>query len=175
MNGFQSLPAWQSYFNHPKGAKLGFLNASQSVGSVLALPVIGWMSDRLGRRISLGVGALIIVIASILQAAAVNYGMFVFARVLVGIGSIMVVQPSPLLLAEVSYPTHRGVYTALFWTMFYLGAIIAAWSTYGTNKNLPGSMWGWRAPSIIQGVFPLLQLIFVSTSHPSAERILINT
>ena len=33
------------------------------------------------------------------------------SRVLVGIGSMLVVQPSPMLITELAYPTHRGKYT----------------------------------------------------------------
>jgi len=51
----------------------------------------------------------------------VNFGMFVFSRALVGAGGMLVVQPSPLLIAELAYPTHRGKYTSAFWTMYYLG------------------------------------------------------
>lgn len=40
---------------------------------------------------------------------------------------MLVVQPAPMLIAELAYPTHRGKYTSAFWTMYYLGAILASW------------------------------------------------
>ena len=46
MNGLQSLPQWREYFGHPAGALLGLVNAAQSIGSVLAIPFIGDLSDR---------------------------------------------------------------------------------------------------------------------------------
>ncbi|THX95436.1 MFS sugar transporter-like protein [Aureobasidium pullulans] len=160
MNGLQALPDWKNRFGNPTGHILGAVNAAQSAGSILALPFVGACSDRFGRKPTLLVGAIIIVVASIIQCLSVNYGMFVFSRVVVGVGSIMVVQPSPMLISEVCYPTHRGKYTSLYWTMYYLGAIVAAWSTYGTQKNLVGSQWSWRAPSIVQAAFPLIQIAF---------------
>lgn len=111
MNGLQSLTEWQEYFGHPKGAMLGVMNAAQSIGSVIALPFVAWLSDRIGRRVTLLSGAIVIVASSIIQAASVQYGMFVFSRVLVGVGSMLVVQPSPMLITELAYPTHRGKYT----------------------------------------------------------------
>ncbi len=47
--------------------------------------------------------------------------MFIVSRLVVGIGGMFVTQPSPMLIAELAYPTHRGKYTCAFWTMYYLG------------------------------------------------------
>ncbi|KAJ6014882.1 hypothetical protein N7540_009473 [Penicillium herquei] len=160
MNGLQSLTEWKDYFGNPTGAVLGVVNAAQSIGSVISLPFIGILSDRIGRRLTLLSGTIVIIIASIIQAASVKYGMFVFARVLVGVGSMLVVQPSPMLITELAYPTHRGKYTSAFWTVYYLGAILASWTSYGTQKHLGASNWSWRVPSIVQAGFPLIQLIF---------------
>ncbi|KAL4866022.1 hypothetical protein BDV12DRAFT_140121 [Aspergillus spectabilis] len=159
MNGLQPLTQWKDYFGNPTGSILGVVNAAQSIGSVVSLPVIGIMSDRIGRRLTLLSGAIVIIIASIIQAASVQYGMFVFSRVLVGVGSMLVVQPSPMLITELAYPTHRGKYTCAFWTMYYMGAILASWTCYGTQKHLT-SNWTWRVPSIVQAGFPLVQVAF---------------
>ncbi|KAF5026958.1 hypothetical protein F66182_988 [Fusarium sp. NRRL 66182] len=160
MNGLQALSSWKNDFNNPQGHTLGFVNAAQSFGSILTLPVCGSLSDKIGRKKTLLLGGVIIVIASVIQAAAVNYGMFVASRVIVGIGAITIIQPSPMLITELCYPSHRGVYTALFWTFYYFGSIIAAWSTYGLQKHMGDSVWAWRGPSILQGGLPILQLIF---------------
>ncbi|OJJ77918.1 hypothetical protein ASPBRDRAFT_114178 [Aspergillus brasiliensis CBS 101740] len=159
MNGLQSISEWKDYFGNPTGSILGVVNAAQSIGSVVSLPVVGWLSDRLGRRLTLLMGAVTIVAASAIQAASVKYGMFVFSRVLVGVGSMLVVQPAPMLITELAYPTHRGKYTSAFWTMYYLGAILASWTCYGTQKNMTDD-WTWRIPSIIQAGFPIIQLLF---------------
>lgn len=158
MNGLQSLGQWRSFFGYPAGSVLGVVNAAQSIGSVISLPVVGTLSDRIGRRLTLLSGCFTIIVASAIQAASINYGMFVFSRVLVGIGSMLVVQPSPMLISELCFPTHRGKYTSLFWTMYYLGAILAAWATYGTQGYT--SDWSWRVPSILQAGFPLVQVCF---------------
>lgn len=160
MNGLQALPSWKRDFNHPKGHVLGAVNAAQSAGSILMFPFCGWLSDKIGRRYTLLLGGVIIIIASVIQAASVNLGMFIFSRTLVGMGAITITQPAPMLITELAYPTQRGVYTALFWTNYYLGAIVAAWSTYGLQKRSPQSSWSWRGPSILQGGLPALQLVF---------------
>lgn len=61
-----------------------------------------------------------------------------------------------MLIAELAYPTHRGKYTSAFWTMYYLGAILASWTTFGTQGI--ASAWSWRIPTIMQVGYPCLQL-----------------
>lgn len=87
--------------------------------------------------------------------------MLVVSRVIVGIGGMLVTQPSPMLISELCFPTHRGKYTSLFWTCYYLGAILAAWSTFGTQKHFANNNWAWRAPSILQAGYPVIQLMFI--------------
>lgn len=160
MNGLQSTSSWKAFFNDPKGSKLGVVNAAQSIGSVVSLPFVGMLSDRLGRRWTLLAGCLTVIIASIIQAASVNYAMFVISRLIVGCGGMLVTQPSPMLISELAMPQHRGKYTSLFWTIYYFGAILAAWSTYGTQKHISDSDWAWRGPSILQAAYPCVQVAF---------------
>ncbi|KAK7426624.1 hypothetical protein QQZ08_006954 [Neonectria magnoliae] len=144
MNGLQSLHQWREYFGHPAGEMLGLVNAAQSIGSVLALPFVGTLSDQFGWKPILLAGIILITIASILQAASVNYAMLVVSRVIVGFGGMFVVQPSPMLIAELAFPTHRGKYTSAFWIFHYLGAILASWTTFGTQAYQ--STVSWRLP-----------------------------
>ena len=50
MNGLQSISEWKDYFDNPTGSILGVVNAAQSIGSVISLPVVGTLSDKIGRR-----------------------------------------------------------------------------------------------------------------------------
>jgi len=158
MNGLQSLKQWQDYFGRPAGALLGLINAAQSIGSVVVLPFVGVLSDRYGRRIVLFSGLIGVIIATIIQATSTTLAQFVVSRFVVGAAGMFVVQPSPMLIAELAYPTHRGKYTSAFWTMYYLGAILAAWTTFGTEGHQ--SNWSWRIPTILQAGYPLIQLAF---------------
>ncbi|KAK7184487.1 MFS transporter [Paraphaeosphaeria sporulosa] len=158
MNGLQSLKQWQDYFGNPAGALLGLINAAQSIGSVVVLPFVGILSDRYGRRFVLLAGLIGVIVATIIQATATTLAQFVVSRFVVGAAGMFVVQPSPMLIAELAYPTHRGKYTSAFWTMYYLGAILAAWTTFGTEQR-PDN-WSWRIPTILQAGYPLVQLAF---------------
>ncbi|KAJ8453882.1 hypothetical protein ONZ51_g13350 [Trametes cubensis] len=97
MNGLQSLPQWNDAFNHPNGGKLGLLSAIQvraltltlvtecsqypkNIGSVAAYPFSPYVSDGLGRRAAVLLGAVIMCIATVLQTASHSVGMFIGAR-----------------------------------------------------------------------------------------------
>ncbi|KAK4560363.1 hypothetical protein LTR86_005559 [Recurvomyces mirabilis] len=157
MNGLQALHQWRDYFGQPQGALLGLVNAAQSIGSVLALPIVGSFSDKFGRKPVLFAGCIGVIVATIIQATSTTLAQFIVSRLVVGFAGMFVVQPAPLLIAEVAYPTHRGKYTAAYWTMYYLGAILASWTTFGTQDYV--STWSWRIPTILQCAYPLIQTV----------------
>ncbi|KAH7134451.1 general substrate transporter [Dactylonectria macrodidyma] len=159
MNGLQTLPQWRTFFNSPEGAILGVMNAVYPLGKVISLPIVAFVSDRFGRKAPLMFGLVTCVLFAIMQGVAQNFGTFVAARALLGFCTSFIGQPSPILIAELAYPSQRGKVTALYNTFYYFGAIFAAWCTYGTFK-IDGT-WSWRIPSILQGAIPTLQLLGV--------------
>jgi len=72
------------------------------------------MSDILGRRRTVFIGAVIMIVATILQTASLNVGMFVGARFLIGFGATFAANAAPLLVAELSYPTYRASLTSMY-------------------------------------------------------------
>ncbi|CAI6092325.1 unnamed protein product [Clonostachys chloroleuca] len=159
MNGLQTLPQWKQYFDNPTGAMLGAMNAVYPAGKIVALFLVTYLSDRFGRKKVMLIGAFFCVVMPFLQAFAPNAATFIASRALIGVSTSFLSQPSPVLITEIAYPTHRGKLTALFNTSFYLGGIIAAWCTFGTFK-IP-SPWSWRIPSLLQGLVPFIQLLFI--------------
>ncbi|KAF5023797.1 hypothetical protein F66182_4153 [Fusarium sp. NRRL 66182] len=158
MNAQQVMPPWKSHFGNPLSERLGLVNAIFYVGKVVGLLAVTPLSDRIGRRRPILIGIVLCVIGTVIQSAAVNYGMLVFSRWLLGAATAFMSQPSPLLIAELAYPPHRGKITSLYQTFYYFGAILSAWASFGTVKLT--SNWAWRIPCILQAFFPLLQLSF---------------
>ncbi|KIW17968.1 hypothetical protein PV08_05163 [Exophiala spinifera] len=74
--------------------------------------------------------------------------MFFISRLILGFATAFAVQAAPILISELSYPTVE-----------HLGAVIAAWTTYGTFRL--NSTWSWRIPSVLQAATPQLQLCLV--------------
>ncbi|EXJ90827.1 hypothetical protein A1O1_03932 [Capronia coronata CBS 617.96] len=185
MNNFLSLPEWNVFMNHPKGAWLGFFNALYWTVVGVWSPFVAHFANKYGRKRVLYYGYIPLVIATALEAAAPNPAVFIVSRGLLGLTTATVGNTAPLLMAETAFPTHRGVATALYNTGFHVGAAVAAWATFGTRSY--GSNWSWRVPAILQIICPLIALVGAITIPESprwlvsvgreeeARRILINT
>ncbi|KAJ3861711.1 hexose transporter [Lentinula novae-zelandiae] len=171
MNSLQSLPQWKDYFNHPSPSQLGLLNAIQNIGSLAAYPFAPYLSDGIGRRRTVIFGASIMCFAAIIQAAAQSVGMFIGARFLIGFGLTFAANAAPMLVSEISYPPYRAPLTAAYNSLWNLGAIIAAWTTFGTFRI--ASTWAWRTPSALQGLPSVLQ-IFLAWFLPESPRWLVS-
>ncbi|GMG20452.1 unnamed protein product [Ambrosiozyma monospora] len=159
MNGLQSLETWRHQFGHPQGTMLGFVNAAQCFGALMGSLMASWFADHLGRKKSLVFGLFGIVIATIIQSTSKGLGQLIASRWILGSFGQVAMQASPMLIAELAYPSHRGKLTAVFNTFFYAGAILASWTCYGVSKKT--SSWGWRIPTLLQMGYPLLQICFL--------------
>ncbi|KDQ55623.1 hypothetical protein JAAARDRAFT_195461 [Jaapia argillacea MUCL 33604] len=159
INGLQSLGQWNAAFNYPSGSQLGLLSAIQNIGSLCAYPFAPYLADGIGRRNTIGVGAVFMVAATFIQTASQNVKMFIGARWLIGFGLTFAATGSPLLITELAYPSHRGQATSLYNSLWLFGSIIAAWTTFGTF-NIPSS-WSWRVPSAIQGLPSVIQIVLI--------------
>ncbi|EIN08295.1 general substrate transporter [Punctularia strigosozonata HHB-11173 SS5] len=159
MNGLQTLDQWTSYFNNPEGGTLGVFNAIQNIGSLAAYPFAPFVSDGIGRRRTIFLGAAIMCAATAIQTAAQSIGMFIGARFLIGFGLTFAANSAPMLVTELAYPPYRAQLTSLYNSLWYSGAIVAAWTTYGTFKI--NSSWSWRIPSALQGLPSVFQVILI--------------
>ena len=72
----QNMDNWQEYFKHPRGANMGRLQAMYSIGSICSLPIVPYISDRWGRKMSIKIGCVIMIIAAALQTGATGQPMF---------------------------------------------------------------------------------------------------
>jgi len=157
LNGLQSMNTWTGYFNNPQGGRLGLLNAIQNIGSLAAYPSAPYLADGIGRRRTIMLGAIIVLCATVIQTASQSVGMFIGARFLIGFGVTWAAAASPMLVTELAYPPYRASLTSLYNSLWYSGAIVAAWSTFGTSF-MHTTSWSWRIPSLLQGVPSIFQL-----------------
>lgn len=156
MNGLLAMDQWTSYFDDPAGAWLGFINAVYWLGTGITYPIAAWVANKYGRKLGVWFGYGFVLLGAILQAAAHNSATFVMARFFVGVASAWFGNCVPLLINEIAYPSHRGIANALFMSGYYVGAIVAAWTVFGTRTI--ETAWSWRIPSALQIMLPLIAL-----------------
>jgi sugar porter (SP) family MFS transporter len=135
---------------------VGFMSSCYQLGSILAVPVAPWLSQRYGRRMSVFVGSVIMVIGAILQGFAQHIAMYIIARMLLGFGILFAIISGSSLIGELAYPKERPFMTSLFNASYFIGSITAAAISIKTT-TMTGN-WGWRVPSLLQICPSLLQI-----------------
>lgn len=173
MNSLQSVPSWKKYFDHPAGSTLSTMSNGVVIGNLCAIPASFYLVDHLGRRGTIIVGSSIVVIGGILQGCAKNFGMFTGARILLGVGTCLAAAAAAPFLAELAYPPHRPVVTAMLLALYPLGSFTAALVTWGPyHSSMKNSNWSWRIPSLLQCFFPAVELV-IAIFSPELPRWLI--
>lgn len=170
LNGLQSIESWSPAMGHPTGHKLGALSNGTIFGCLISTPIAPYICDRWGRKKSIFLGECLVIIGSILQGCSTNYAFFLCARIIIGFGGSIATVPSPTLISEIAYPTHRPVCTFAYNICWYLGAVFSAIATYLTR--LIDNNYAWRIPSYLQAFFPLIQILLL-WAVPESPRYLV--
>ncbi|KAF7290931.1 MFS domain-containing protein [Mycena chlorophos] len=132
-----------------------------SIGSIVAVPIAGPITDRFGRRGGMFVGAVIIIVGSVVVTTAQHVKSLLGGRFVLGLGVSIVQTAAPSYVVEMAPPQWRGRLTGLFNTFYYAGSILCTGITIATGKL--NSTRSWRAPLAIQicaaGILTIFSLI----------------
>ena len=80
------MPAFKSTFGPLSSSLEGFIVSSILISATLVSLFAGAISDSFGRTRSLALGSLLFAMGAAVEAAAVNLGMFITGRCVVGFG-----------------------------------------------------------------------------------------
>ncbi|KAJ8118722.1 hypothetical protein OPT61_g333 [Boeremia exigua] len=126
----------------------GLMTAMLELGALIGALFAGYLADKLSRKYSIVVAVIVFTIGSILQTAAVEYGMLTVGRLIGGMGIGALATISPLYISEIAPPEIRGTLLVLQEFSIVFGIVIAFWTTYGT-RYMAGE-WSWRLPFLLQ-------------------------
>lgn len=102
-------PNFLSFFNtDPTSSIIGAINSVFSGGAVFGSLMGGWTMDRIGRRWTVQIGAMICLVGAILQAAARNLGMILVGRIFTGWAVGLMSMSIPVYQSECANPNIRG-------------------------------------------------------------------
>lgn len=139
--------------------QIGAVNTAYTVGAVVAGFFFGGpISDRFGRRVGMGVGAMFVVVATFMQTFSPRgkLGVFLAGRLLVGIGQGIALTSGSIYIGELSPSDIRGTIMSLWQTFYSVGSFIAYWINYACSKNKAHlGEWDWRTVVIFQLLAPL--------------------
>ncbi|CAN9128825.1 unnamed protein product [Alternaria sp. RS040] len=88
------------------------------------------------------------VLLGIISSAYNLAGMYIGARFIIGFGIPFCIIAGSSLMGELAYPKERPIMTSLFNALWFIGSLIAAGVSYGTQSLKDD--WAWRIPSLLQ-------------------------
>jgi len=103
---------------------IGIVYGSYAIASLVLRPVVGWSSDRFGRRPLLVGGSVLTVIGMLLHLVATNVPVLVSARSLLGAGEGFFLVAAIAAASDLAPPDRRGEALSFFSLSLYLGVAI---------------------------------------------------
>ncbi|GAM86371.1 hypothetical protein ANO11243_043850 [Dothideomycetidae sp. 11243] len=179
MSALITTQAYLCYFNQqghdktglclgPRSSVQGGITASMAGGSWLGALISGFLSDRLGRKTAIQIGAVIWVIGSIIVSASQGIGMLIVGRLINGLCVGICSAQVPVYIAEISPPTKRGrLIGAQQWAITW-GILIMYYISYGCAATLKGTE-VFRVPWAVQ-MIPAIILFFGMFILPESPR-----
>ncbi|KAF5552238.1 sugar transporter stl1 [Fusarium napiforme] len=165
MSGIISAPAFTDDFPQVLDETYeGFVVSIYAVGCFLGALFILNFGDRLGRRNSIFLGAIIMIIGVVIQIAAVPpsggaTAQFIIGRCITGIGNGINTSTIPTYQAECSESHNRGKLICIEGGNVAIGTLIAYWIDYGCTYG--PAPFVWRFPIAFQVVFATIVLVMM--------------
>ncbi|KAB8227616.1 general substrate transporter [Aspergillus alliaceus] len=149
----------------------GVVTAIYELGCLGGALFILACGDWLGRRYSIMLGALIMIIGVIIQVTSwpghVPLAQFCIGRVITGIGNGMNTSTIPTYQAECSRTSNRGLLICIEGSTVAIGTLISYWVDFGASYGNPDLTW--RFPIAFQCLFGLI-IIFGLLVLPESPR-----
>jgi sugar porter (SP) family MFS transporter len=142
----------------------GVITASISVGAVIGAIFSPRVNELLGRRRTIMIAAVIVVLGTIAATFSPSFGMLVVSRLIIGIGIGFSSSTVPTYLSELAPAKLRGAMGALNQIFIVLGILIAFLVSYGL-----GTSSNWRL-MFAGAIVPAVILFFGLTLLPETPR-----
>ncbi|KAF8897420.1 general substrate transporter [Infundibulicybe gibba] len=120
-----------------------------------------WVGDRLGRRRTIILGGIIMIVGAILQATAFTFSQILVARVITGLGNGLNTSTVPSYHAECSPATKRGSMIMIEGTLITFGIMISYWIDFALFWA-DNSSAQWRVPIALQILLALIMIIGIN-------------
>ncbi len=144
---------------------INWVLTSYIVASAIALPISGWLADRVGRKRLLLISVVVFTGASVLCATATSLPEMVFFRALQGVGGAFIVPLAQATLFDINPREKHGQAMALFGGGVMigpiLGPVLGGWLTDNYN---------WRWVFLVNLPVGILCILIMSQFMPKSEK-----
>jgi DHA2 family multidrug resistance protein len=131
-----ALPHMQASLSATQDS-INWVLTSYIVASAIALPISGWLADKVGRKRLLLISVVVFTVASVLCATATSLGEMVLFRALQGVGGAFIVPLAQATLFDINPREKHGQAMALFGGGVMigpiLGPVLGGWLTDNYN------------------------------------------
>ncbi|KAI0677405.1 general substrate transporter [Trametes maxima] len=138
-----------------------FIVAIYEIGCLIGALSNLWIGDWLGRRRTIVLGGIIMIIGAILQTASYRYAQMVVARIITGLGNGLNTSTVPSYHAECSPAARRGSLIMIEGSLITFGIMISYWIDFAFFW-LSGSSAQWRVPVALQIVLAIIMIAGIS-------------
>jgi len=167
MGGLVNSPAFTKTFDSPSPTITGLIVAIYEVGCFFGSVSTSIFGEQIGRKKSIGIGVIIMIIGALLQATAYTRAHLIVARIVSGVGMGFINSTVPVFQSEFSPKATRGLYVCMQLSTLNFGIFLAYWIDYGFTQSY-GASFAWRVPCILQCIFlvPMLLILFIVPESP---------
>ncbi|KAI1012946.1 hypothetical protein LB503_001563 [Fusarium chuoi] len=167
MGGLVNTTAFKDTFDSPDSDMIGVIVAIYEIGCFFGAVFSSIWGEKLGRRRSVFVGCVFLIIGAVLQAASYTRAMMIVGRIVAGIGMGTVNSTVPVMQAEFSPKSSRGIFVCAQLSTLNFGIFLVYWIDYALSSHT-GS-YAWRVPVILQCV-PILAIVGLLFVIPETPR-----
>lgn len=160
LGGLIENESFQTTFNRPSQMVIGHITATYDLGCFSGAILCMMYGDRIGRRQSIVLGCLILIVGAVLQTAAFSVAQMIVGRFVAGVGNGMNTTAIPVWQSEMSKPQHRGRLAVFHLTLNQLGNVTAQWLNFGLGYVGDQSV-SWRFPIAFQIFYALVTIILL--------------
>ena len=158
--------AFNNTFDSPGPTIVGLMVSILEVGAFFGSIATSFIGEKLGRRKSIAIGVVIMMLGSLLSATAFTRAHLLVARVVAGFGLGVVNSTAPVLLAEFAPKATRGLFVCMQLSTLNFATAFVYWMGYAFSFH-DGSF-AWRVPLILQYIFltPMLVILLFIPETP---------
>ncbi|KAF8516839.1 general substrate transporter [Hysterangium stoloniferum] len=156
MSGINAMAQYQQYFHMAAvGKSTGIVFGIYTIGSLTGAIPASYIPDKFGRRASMFIGNMFIIVGAAVTANATTRSMFIGGRYLTALASTS----AKSYLAEMAPPQSRGRYLGYLNSFFYVGQMTASGIMVASGRWQSNN--AWRVPLYVQMGPAALNALFI--------------